>query len=425
MAVRTLHSPTRRPRRDRVRVPIYMDNHATTRLDPRVFEAMVPYFLDEYGNPASQHRFGAAAAAAVDRARAQVADAIGASPSEIIFTSGATESLNLALQGLMETSRSRGQDHIVTVQTEHKAVLDTCRHLERTCRARVTYVRPRSDGLLDLATLAGAIEPQTAVVSVMAANNEIGVLQPLDEIGALCRDRGVVFLTDAAQAIGKVPVDVEATGIDLLALSGHKVHGPKGVGALYVRKRARAAVMPLLHGGGQERGMRAGTIAVPLVVGLGEALCIAVQELPEEAERVRLLRDRLWTGLAALIPGLMLNGHARQRLPGNLNVCFPEVEADAIVAAVDDVAVSLGAACSSSTIEPSHVLRSIGLTDEKAMASLRFGLGRFTTLEDVDYAMSRFSEAFAAVSARSRAASATIRAPLRAEQELSPAPLGS
>lgn len=370
-------------------LPIYMDNHATTRLDPRVLDAMLPFFTGEYGNPASQHRFGTAAATAVDRAREEVADAIGASPSEIVFTSGATESLNLAIKGLIDPRRS---NHIVTVQTEHKAVLDTCRHLERLGLARVTYIRPRTDGRIDLEVLAAAIEPETVLVSVMAANNEIGVLQPVQEVGALCRDRQVLFLTDAAQAVGKIPVDVGSMGVDLLAVSAHKVYGPKGVGALFVDRRTVGRLRPLLHGGGQERGLRSGTLPVPLLVGLGRALSISVEGMSAEAARLTRLRDRLWEALHRHCPSARLNGHPTYRLPGNLNVCFPGLDAEALACRLQDVAVSVGSACSSATLEPSHVLRAIGLSDEDAEASIRFGIGRFNTDAEVDYVASRLHQ---------------------------------
>lgn len=385
-----------------MKLPVYMDNHATTRVDPRVLEVMLPYFTEKYGNAASRgHAYGWVAEKAVDRAREQVAAAIGATASEVVFTSGATESDNLALKGALESFTQRG-DHIVTVATEHKAVLDTCAHLERTGRARVTYLTPGPDGLLDPAAVAAAIEPKTVLVAVMAANNEIGVLQPIGALGALCRERGVLLFTDAAQAVGKVPVDVEAQHIDLLALSGHKVYGPKGVGALYVRRRnPRVRLTAQQHGGGHERGLRSGTLDVPAVVGLGAALDLARQELAEEAARVRRLRDRLWTGLQARVPGLRLNGDYERRLPGNLNVSFEGVQGEALMNAARDLAVSSGAACSSADNEPSHVLRAIGLPDEAVVASLRFGLGRFTTDEEVDFAI----EHVAAGVARLRAVS--------------------
>lgn len=368
--------------------PVYLDDHATTRVDPRVLEAMLPYFTEKFGNAASRgHAFGWVADKAVERAREQVAAAIGAQPAEVVFTSGATESDNLAIKGALEAYTQRG-DHVVTVTTEHKAVLDTCQHLERTGRARVTYVAPRPDGLVDLDAVAAAIEPRTVLVAVMAANNEVGVLQPLEELGALCRSREVLFFTDAAQAAGKVPIDVEAQRIDLLALSGHKVYGPKGVGALFVRRRApRVRLGAQQHGGGHERGMRSGTLDVPGIVGLGAALDLARREQAEEARRVARLRDRLWAGLKARVPGVRLNGHAERRLPGNLNVTFRGVQGEALMNAARDVAVSSGAACSSADNEPSHVLRALGLPDEEVVASIRFGLGRFTTEEEVDFAV--------------------------------------
>lgn len=371
-----------------MKLPVYLDDHATTRLDPRVLELMLPYFTEKFGNAASRgHAYGWVAEKAIERAREQVAAAIGASAPEVVFTSGATESDNLALKGALESYTRKG-DHIVTLATEHKAVLDTCAHLERAGRARVTRLTPRPDGLVDLEALAAAIEPRTVLVAVMAANNEVGVLQPLAEVGALCRARGALFFTDAAQAAGKVPLDVEAMHIDLLALSGHKVYGPKGAGALFVRRRdPRVRVAAQQHGGGHERGMRSGTLDVPSIVGLGAALELATRSLPEEAARVAALRDRLWAGLQAQVPGVRLNGHPGRRLPGNLNVTFEGVQGEALMNAARDIAVSSGAACSSADNEPSHVLRALGLSDEAVVASIRFGLGRFTTPEEVDFAV--------------------------------------
>ncbi len=369
-----------------MKLPVYLDNHATTRVDPRVLEVMLPYFTEKYGNAASRgHAYGWIAEKAVERAREQVAAAIGATAPEVVFTSGATESDNLALKGALESFTQKG-DHVVTMTTEHKAVLDTCAALERAGRARVTYLAPRPDGLVDLDALAAAIEPRTVLVAIMAANNEVGVLQPLAEIGALCRDKGALFFTDAAQAAGKVPLDVEAMHIDLLALSGHKVHGPKGTGALFVRRRnPRVRLAPLLHGGGHERGMRSGTLDVPGVVGLGAALDLARASMAEESARVAALRDRLLSGLQAALPGVRVNGHPTRRLPGNLNVTFEGVQGEALMNAARDVAVSSGAACSSADNEPSHVLRALGLPDEQVVASIRFGLSRFTTQEEVDF----------------------------------------
>ena len=370
--------------------PIYMDHHATTPVDPRVLEAMLPYFTEKFGNAASRnHAFGWVAEQAVETAREEIAALIGASPKEIVFTSGATESDNLALKGALELYTSRG-DHVVTLSTEHKAVLDPCRALERSGAARVTYLDPGPDGLVDLDALRAAITDQTVLVAIMAANNEIGVLQPLAEIGAICRERGVLFFTDAAQAAGKVPLDVEAMHIDLLAISGHKVYGPKGVGALYVRRRApRVRLAPLIHGGGHERGMRSGTLPVPLIVGLGKACALAGALMDEEAARLTALRQRLWDGLSARLEHLRLNGHPTQRLPGNLNVSFEYVEAEALMMSLKDVAVSSGSACSSASLEPSHVLRALGLQDDLAHSSIRFGLGRTTTAEEVDEVLER------------------------------------
>ncbi len=371
-----------------MRRPVYLDHHATTPMDPRVLEAMLPYFTEKFGNAASRsHAYGWAAERAVERAREQVAALLGAAPQELVFTSGATEADNLALKGALELYTQRG-DHVVTVATEHKAVLDTCAWLERSGRARVTYLRPRPDGLLDLDAVAAAIEPRTVLVAVMAANNEVGVLQPLAELGALCHERGVLFFTDAAQALGKVPLDVEAQRIDLLACTAHKLYGPKGAGALFVRRRdPRVRLAPQQHGGGHERGMRSGTLDVPAIVGFGAACALAQEEMAAEAARVGALRDRLWEGLRSRLDGLVLNGHPERRLPGNLNVSFVGVEGEALMMGMRDLAVSSGSACTSATLEPSYVLRALGVHEELAHTSIRFGLGRFTTTEEVDFAV--------------------------------------
>jgi len=362
-------------------------------VDPRVLEVMLPFFGAKFGNAASRsHSFGWEAEKAVDRARKQVAELAGAAPREIVFTSGATESDNLALKGALEAYRSKGA-HIVTVATEHKAVLDTVRRLERLgCRA--TVLAPGPDGLLDPGRLRGAIVADTVVVSVMYANNEIGVLQPVREIGAICREMGVLFHCDAAQAFGKVPVDVEADHIDLMSLSAHKMYGPKGIGALYVRRRGgRVALAPQVDGGGHEFGMRSGTLNVPAAVGFGEACAICGREMAEEAARLRTLRDRLRGRLEAGLDGVNVNGSTERRLDGNLNMSFAAVDADSLLMSLPEVALSTGSACTSATVAPSHVLRALGVSEAMARSSVRFGLGRFNTEEEVDYAAGRVIEA--------------------------------
>jgi cysteine desulfurase len=366
-------------------LPIYLDNHATTRTDPRVLEAMLPYFTEHYGNAASRHHaFGWKAEEAVETAREQVAGLIGATAREIVFTSGATESDNLALKGVAAMYRSKG-DHLVTVATEHKAVLDTCKRLERD-GFRVTYLPVDRDGLVAPEQVAEAITDRTILVSVMAANNEIGVLQPIAAIGRICKERGVLFHSDAVQAVGKVPIDVEEMGLDLLSLSAHKMYGPKGVGALYVRRAGpRVRLEPILDGGGHERGMRSGTLPVPLIVGLGKACELCRDEMAAEAERLTGLRERLRNGIMKQLDEVTLNGHPTQRLPGNLNLSFAYVEGEALMMGMRDVAVSSGSACTSASIEPSYVLRALGLSDDLARSSIRFGLGRFNTAEEIDY----------------------------------------
>ncbi|MGE5756620.1 MAG: cysteine desulfurase family protein [Planctomycetaceae bacterium] len=368
-------------------LPVYLDNHATTRVDPRVVEAMLPYFTTIYGNAASvAHRFGWEAAAAIDRAREQVAALIGADPRGIIVTSGATESNNLAIKGILPHVKGKG-DHLVTAATEHKAVLDPMRRLARE-GWDLTIVAPDEFGLVSAEAVEAAMTGRTVLVSVMAANNEVGTINPIGAIGRVCRARGVLFHTDATQAVGKVPLDVEAEAIDLLSLSAHKFHGPKGVGALYVRRRGPSVrLTPLFDGGGHERGFRSGTVPVPLVVGLGEAAAIAVRERPEESARLFELRERLHAGLAARLGAIRLNGHPTHRLPGSLNLSFGGVDGEALMMAMRDVAVSSGAACTSAQPGPSHVLRAIGLDEALARASLRFGLGRFTTAEEIDFAI--------------------------------------
>ena len=375
------------------KLPIYLDYHATTPVDVRVVDAMAPYFTDRFGNAASRHHpFGWAARDAVEAARRQVARLIGADPREICFTSGATESNNLALKGAAAGAAGRPL-HVVTVATEHRAVLDPCRRLVEG-GARVTEVEPNPDGLVSPAAIERALTADTVLVSVMLANNEIGVLQPIPAIAALTRARGILLHSDAAQAVGRVPVDVVALGVDLLSLTAHKLYGPKGVGALYVRRRRpRVPLAPLIDGGGHERGLRSGTLNVPGIVGFGAAAEICRTELAPEAARIGGLRDRLLAALGDRLDGVTVNGSLERRLPHNLNVSFAGIEGESLLVGLDDVAVSSGAACSSASpsLEPSHVLRAIGIPDELARASLRFGLGRWTTADEIDYAADKVS----------------------------------
>jgi len=376
-----------------VKLPVYLDNHATTRVDPRVLDAMVPFFTEKYGNAASKnHVFGWEADAAVDGARQQVARLIGAaSPREIIFTSGATESDNLALKGVAEAYRGQG-DHIVTCVTEHKAVLDSCKSLERS-GVRVTYLPVNPDGVIELDRLRASLTERTILISLMVANNEIGTIQPVSEIGRLAKERGILFHTDATQAVGKIPVNVEAMGIDLLSLTAHKMYGPKGIGALYVRaSNPRVRLSAMIDGGGHERGMRSGTLNVSGIVGLGACCEIARVEMSRESARLAELRERLKDGLFAELDQIRLNGHSTQRLPGNLNVSFAHVEGESLLMALKDIAVSTGSACTSASLEPSYVLKAIGLEDELAHSSIRFGLGRFNTGEEIDYTIGRVVE---------------------------------
>ena len=378
------------------RKPIYLDHHATTPCDPRVLAAMQPYWSEDFGNPASaSHAFGWRAEAAVENAREEIARAIGAAdPREIVFTSGATESDNLALQGVLR-ARGLAGTHLVTTATEHPAVLDTARALAKQ-GASLTVLPVDAEGRVDPAEIARALTRDTALVSVMAANGEIGTLAPLAEIAALCSERGVAFHSDGAQAVGKIALDVEALGIDLLSLSSHKLYGPKGIGALYVRRRRRSgerlALAPILHGGGQERGMRSGTLPAPLVVGFARAVSLAVAEQPAESARLGQLRDRLLGQLTELAGGVQLNGAASPRLAGNLSVAFDGISADAVITRLPDVALSTGSACSSAKPEPSHVLAAIGLAPARIAASLRIGLGRFTTEAELDRAAQRIAE---------------------------------
>lgn len=369
------------------RLPIYMDNHATTRTDPRVVEAMLPYFSEHFGNANSVHRFGQRAAQAVDEARAQVASLIGAEPREVIFTSGATESNNLAIKGAAAMYRRQG-NHIITTQIEHRAVLDPCRRLERE-GFRVTYLPVDRFGQVAVEEVADAITPETILVSVMLANNEVGTLQPVAEIGKLCRERNVLCHTDSTQAVGKMPVDVEALDVDLLSLTAHKMYGPKGIGALYVRRRVRRRVRlePILDGGGHERGLRSGTLPVASIVALGKACELCQREMRPESEHCQAMRDRLHQGLCDAIADCTLNGHPTERLPGNLNLSFANVHGEALLMGLKNIAVSSGSACTSASVEPSYVLRAMGVPDELAHASIRFGLGRFNTMEEVDYAI--------------------------------------
>jgi cysteine desulfurase len=388
--------------------PIYLDNQSSTRVDPRVIEAMLPFFTEDFGNPHSEsHAYGRTAAEAVEQARREIAALINADPREVYFTSGATESNNLAIKGAAHFARAyplggQVRDHIVTLPTEHKCVLESCKALEREGFA-VTYLPVEPDGLVSLAALEAAISERTLLVSVMAAHNEIGIIQPLAEIGALCRSKGVLFHSDAAQAFGKVPLDVEAMQIDLLSISGHKIYGPKGVGALYVRRRPRVRLMPLIDGGGQERGLRSGTLPTPLCVGLGRAAAIARTEMAGEADRLRRLRDRLLMSLTRRVPRMRLNGNAERRLPGSLNVTLPGIPAQALIEATPSIAISTGSACTSASIEPSYVLRALGLTDELANAAIRIGLGRFTTAAEIDFAADAIADAAARLTPQSGA----------------------
>jgi cysteine desulfurase len=368
-----------------MKTPIYLDNHATTPMDPRVVDAMLPYFTQYFGNAASRnHEFGWIAEQAVDKARKQIADLIGASAREIIFTSGATESDNLAIKGVAEMYAEKG-NHIITAATEHKAVLDTCKKLEKH-GYRVTYLPVKADGLIDLDMLRESITDKTILVTIMYANNEIGVIQPVAEIGKICREKGVLFHTDGVQAIGKVPVDVNRDHIDLMSITAHKLYGPKGVGALYVRrKNPRVQLTAQMDGGGHERGMRSGTLNVPGIVGLGEACAICQREMPEETKRLQYLRDKLRNKLESELDEVYLNGSWEHRLPHSLNLSFAYVEGESLLMGINDVAVSSGSACTSATLEPSYVLKALGLGDDIAHSSIRFGIGRFNTEEEIDY----------------------------------------
>ncbi len=375
-----------------VKLPIYMDNHATTPMDPRVLAEMLPYFTEKFGNAASRnHSFGWDAEEGVEQARERIAKLVGATAKEIIFTSGATESDNLALKGVAEMYKEKG-NHIITAVTEHKAILDTCKRLEKY-GYRVTYLPVKGDGLIDLEDLKRAIDDKTILVSIMFANNEIGVLQPVEQIGAICRERGVLFHSDATQAVGKVPVDVNKQKIDLLSISAHKMYGPKGIGALYVRrKNPRVQISAMIDGGGHERGMRSGTLAVANIVGLGKACELCMQEMPEESKRLAALRDRLKDRIQKDLDEVYINGSTEHRLPANLNMSFAYVEGESLLMGINAIAVSSGSACTSATLEPSYVLKALGTGDDLAHSSIRFGLGRFNTEAEVDYVAGKMVE---------------------------------
>jgi cysteine desulfurase len=372
-----------------VKLPIYFDNHATTPVDPRVLDAMLPYFGDKFGNAASRnHSFGWAGEEAVENARGQVASLIGATPKEIIFTSGATESDNLMIKGVAEMYREKG-NHIITQAIEHKAVLDTCKRLEKY-GYEVTYLPVQKDGRVDPEDVRKAITPKTILITIMYANNEIGVINPIQEIGKIAKEHGIIFAVDGVQAVGKIPVDVQKDNIDLLAISAHKIYGPKGVGALYVRRRnPRVQLSAVIDGGGHERGMRSGTLNVPGIVGLGKACEVAQQELAKESARLLALRERLRKGLEAKLDEVFINGSMEHRLPNNLNMSFAYVEGESLLMGINDIAVSSGSACTSATLEPSYVLKALGVGEDLAHTSIRFGLGRFNTEEEVDYVIDK------------------------------------
>jgi cysteine desulfurase len=375
-----------------VKIPVYMDYHATTPVDPRVLDAMLPYFTEKFGNAASRnHEYGWKAEEAVESARAQVARLINANPKEIVFTSGATESDNLAIKGVAESHRGKG-NHIITQATEHKAVLDTCKRLADQ-GFEITYLAVDKEGLINPDDLRRAITPRTILISIMYANNEIGVIQPVEAIGEIMKEKGVLFHVDAVQAVGRIPVDVQKDGIDLLSISAHKLYGPKGIGALYVRrKNPRVQISPMIDGGGHERGMRSGTLNVPGIVGLGKACEICQKEMAQESEKLRRLRDRLKETLTSRLDGTSINGSMVHRLPNNLNISFSGVEGESLLMGINDIAVSSGSACTSANIEPSYVLKALGVSADDAHASIRFGLGRFNTEEEVDYVAGRVVE---------------------------------
>lgn len=375
-----------------MKLPIYMDHQATTPVDPRVLEAMMPYFKDKFGNAASRnHSFGWEAEKAADEARRQIADLIHVDPKEIIFTSGATESDNLALKGVVEMYREKG-DHIITSVTEHRAILDSAKRLEKQ-GVNVTYLPVNKDGIVEADAVAKAVTEKTILISIMMANNEIGTINPVAEIAKIAKSKGILFHCDATQGVGKIPVDVETMGIDLMSFSGHKIYGPKGIGALYVRRRnPRVRLAPMMDGGGHERGMRSGTLAVPLVVGFGEACAICKEVMPEESKRLARLRDKLKDGILKQLDEVYLNGHPTRRLPNNLNLSFAYVEGESVLMGLKEIAISSGSACTSSTLEPSYVIRALGVGSDLAHSSIRFGLGRFNTEEEVDYVIKRVVE---------------------------------
>jgi len=375
-----------------MKFPVYLDNHSTTKVDPRVVEAMLPFLTEHYGNAASkQHEFGWVAEAAVENARTEVATLIGADAKEIVFTSGATESINLALKGVAEASSSEG-NHVITAVTEHKAGLDACRNLERR-GFRVTYLPVDRYGMVSPDDVVHAITEKTIMVTIMMANNEIGTIAPVSEIGSLCRERRILFHTDASQSVAKIPVNVSDLNVDLLSFSAHKMYGPKGIGALYVRTaHPRIRMAQQIDGGGHERGLRSGTLNVPAIVGFGKAADIARQQMTQDSERVSALRNALVEGITSRLEETWVNGHATHRLPNNANITFKHVNADQLMMDMKDIAVSSGSACTSASAEPSHVLKAIGLDDEHVLSSLRFGLGRFTTAEEIDYATGRIAE---------------------------------
>jgi len=376
-----------------VKLPIYMDNHATTPLDKRVLEAMLPYFKEKFGNAASRnHSFGWEAEEAVDKARGQIARLIHAQSKEIIFSSGATEADNLAIKGVIEFYKEKG-NHIITCVTEHKAILDSCRALERSGKATITYLPVDKYGMVDPEAVRKAITDKTVLITLMYANNEVGTIHPVAEIGKIAKENGIVFHSDATQAVGKIPVDVEKDGIDLMSMSGHKIYGPKGIGAIYVRSKGpRVRLTPQIDGGGHERGIRSGTLNVTGIIGLGQACEIAGAEMLEENRRLRELRDKLEAGIFERLDEVYLNGHPTERLPGNLNVSFAYVEGESLLMGISDIAVSSGSACTSATLEPSYVIRALGTDEELAHSSIRFGLGRFNTEEEVDYVTDRVSK---------------------------------
>lgn len=376
-----------------MKLPIYLDNHSTTRCDPRAVEAMLPYFTEKFGNAASRnHSFGWEAEEGVEQARKQIAHLVHADPKEIIFTSGATESDNLALKGIVEMYREKG-DHIITSATEHRAVIDTAKSLEKK-GVSVTFLPVDKSGMVSPDDVKNAITDKTILISVMLANNEIGTINPVAEIGKIAKEKGIIFHCDATQGVGKIPVNVQEMGIDLMSFTAHKIYGPKGVGALYVRRRApRVRLEPMIHGGGHERGMRSGTLPVPLIVGFGKACELCEQEMATESVRIAKMRDRLQEGIMGAMDEVYLNGHPTERLPGNLNVSFAYVEGEALLMGVKEIALSSGSACTSATLEPSYVLRALGVGSDLAHSSIRFGLGRFNTDEEIDYTIDRMIKA--------------------------------